>query len=1290
MLFSNEPLYTGGEDFRIMRLSATYGHGEGVVGNQGIASDTIMIVHSLSSPDKLYISYDNQEKTERLAPVDTDEGVKLRKVSNPKHLATRPALSQEMLARLFHLGLLTEKFFGNHPTDMEIVIKGETIYPVQARPVNRPELMPTYLDMRKIAALKESPLVARVPGEVLVVGEASMVMVDNPEKVLLKPLLEEAERVFKKDKHQLVVVGKQEPSNSHPVVNFSGLGMPCLYIPRLKEGQDLIARIDERHFLAADVQTATLYLWDSHSQDSIENFISKGFAVHPAKISLSLPGRATVPKSTAREVPQEVKDLLLAMRSATTREVALKALKDLQNHGWISQMVQRQGEIGEKLKTTPNALAQRQLSVLTGVQEQAMRAFDESREAFAVGDRLQPLFYAKVLETALSGSTFSTGLSQYALADVESIAASTERLIAYQQKLAHPAHFSEQLVQGYEQAPSSSIAEQWQKFLLGLEPLAEEAFSGKSSTVTKQELRQFNELQKVLADTDALPGWLLFSFSGIAGRDPQLILHTLLAEAPPASQQLMRSMAQERAGLLQKGRQLDRFADPKTFDEAYKELLNTVNPFVMRQPILSGMDDFLKWVNDLLGGQPPKKIDLAGHLSSSTAVQIVTLQTMEELVTLYDGAIKSLKMSAHFSAQEKVTKVKMMLFPYLDLLEGWATQLIRAGTIPMNRRDGFNSIKDYIDLIRGFLETNIDTAASQLDPSREFNVGAATMGSSAIFSTHYPETIEDLFTLIHQNLLVFLGKLNERVLALSKDIELPKILKNTMSQIKDNEKFLRVTALGVRVTSEEIEVRFNVPMRQHSGQLILNYNKATGLISLSAFFYGIENNRWDSLEGMAKLLSEAGILPLKYSTLLPLGLNFFWKETDENSVKFAIKEYFMMGKAILSNFENYFVDAYYRLKDHGFGAQWKSYLLNRSTPFEQEMISGYIYDSLVNDLSERVGEAFTDKIKTRLWSTSTLNDDKGRLIQSFRLALSNQASDRIEFQEEIERDLPGSALIVAKLGLLSHGGRVGRVREGSLGLFEELLVRGHTEPLGELINEWSAGNEQQRNALMSLFYSWINAGHLELVENYVRVGLINNDVNKQKIAEQIIPSLVYRGFLLKEGEALARGWHNDSIRFKRKLKKDILPLCGALLERGIAPDLSQIYAIQALEEGNPQCLLSFTQLLAKEPSEEIQQLALRAAIRWSSIDDYNAILSRNLFERLVDLEFKQSYPDALAAAIKGMDSTYSGRQSALELFDRLFSKNVGLEEVQKLLPKLLYPHGGSDLEQLVQKHQRTG
>ncbi|MBA3238049.1 MAG: hypothetical protein H0T62_06830, partial [Parachlamydiaceae bacterium] len=162
VLFTNEPLYVGHEKFRIMRLSATYGHGNGVVGSaERIPTDTYLLMQSESNPSRLYILSDIQPKTVRLGPVVTNNGIKLQKIKNPSEFVNRPALDDKMLARLFHFGLIGEMFFSEtsakrSPIDMEMVLKKDKIYPVQSRQINRPEQLPTYLDLRKVAELSKN------------------------------------------------------------------------------------------------------------------------------------------------------------------------------------------------------------------------------------------------------------------------------------------------------------------------------------------------------------------------------------------------------------------------------------------------------------------------------------------------------------------------------------------------------------------------------------------------------------------------------------------------------------------------------------------------------------------------------------------------------------------------------------------------------------------------------------------------------------------------------------------------------------------------------------------------------------------------------------------------------------------------------------------------------------------------------------------------------------------------------------------------------------------------------
>lgn len=65
-------------------------------------------------------------------------------------MPARPVLSQELLVRLYQWGVIGEKFFDDHPTDARSIGKGNTIYPVQARAINRPKLHTTFVDRKKL------------------------------------------------------------------------------------------------------------------------------------------------------------------------------------------------------------------------------------------------------------------------------------------------------------------------------------------------------------------------------------------------------------------------------------------------------------------------------------------------------------------------------------------------------------------------------------------------------------------------------------------------------------------------------------------------------------------------------------------------------------------------------------------------------------------------------------------------------------------------------------------------------------------------------------------------------------------------------------------------------------------------------------------------------------------------------------------------------------------------------------------------------------------------------------
>lgn len=364
----------------------------------------------------------------------------------------RPALSRTQIRQIFQYGVMMEAFFQDKATDIEGVIQGDQLYFVQARPVHRPTLAPTYLDLVK--AEDAGAMLQQIRGERLLLGKGSFLSISNRTEVLFAPSMLEAQKAFRKDQHRLLLVTTNtEPSNSHQVVNLSQWGVPCLYVTDPAETERLLARVDESHPLAACIQSATLALWDS-SKGKLEGFIAKGFTEHPAKIALSLPV-ASIP-SAPFSAPPEVRDLFFQLTMTRAQETALDRLEA---HPLRTGLKAKRQEIDEALAGTayPLKSPMRTLETLTALDTEVDRAFRETRAVYRSSGQQRRLLQAKILKTLMLSSpeAYAT-VGSYSLLDVAPLSASAKTLIAYQGALKHPAHFLDLVLDG-QQAPYPAI-----------------------------------------------------------------------------------------------------------------------------------------------------------------------------------------------------------------------------------------------------------------------------------------------------------------------------------------------------------------------------------------------------------------------------------------------------------------------------------------------------------------------------------------------------------------------------------------------------------------------------------------------------------------------------------------------------------------------------------------------------------------------------------------------------------------------------------------------------------------
>ncbi len=196
-------------------------------------------------------------------------------------------------------------------------------------------MLPTYLNRRKLSLAEAVPLLDSVQAETLVPGRASAFILKDADAVLIAPTLQEAEAAFNDKRHHLVIVQHSEPANSHPVVNFSNLGVPCLFASDGSATESLLQQVSADTPLVVCMQTSSIHLWDSQKAEP-NDYISSGFAVHPAKIAISLPATTLKRRQTTTpELPQEIKDLLISIRDAQSKDEIAGHLDQLEQQSWV-------------------------------------------------------------------------------------------------------------------------------------------------------------------------------------------------------------------------------------------------------------------------------------------------------------------------------------------------------------------------------------------------------------------------------------------------------------------------------------------------------------------------------------------------------------------------------------------------------------------------------------------------------------------------------------------------------------------------------------------------------------------------------------------------------------------------------------------------------------------------------------------------------------------------------------------------------------------------------------------
>lgn len=408
---------------------------------------------------------------------------------------------------------------------------------------------------------------------------------------------------------------------------------------------------------------------------------------------------------------------------------------------------------------------------------------------------------------------------------------------------------------------------------------------------------------KTYASTNLLELWLNTSFSTTweqaikaDSKEPVLTcLETLLAESQE-NKEAIQHILHKREIVSKWQAKIPEFQDKSKYTVLWKEFES----------------EFIAALQD------PKMVEVIANPEKSSRIErLLVLQLMQDAVEIYDQSIKAMKNNPAFmEGMDKFVQSEQfiqMLTPYLSLMKEWVNLIseeqmnkwyptnaiaqmskksilseigdafYRQSTIVKGIRHGMNSDFDQMSkyakrYIYGtfnyknpqpITEANaINMIASTLQEliltaSKDFNVASATIGSGASFERQFAIyardnkiSAEDLFTLSHQNIKFVLAYFQQQN-GLKME-QLPQTIQNVCLELQ-NRIDVKISGINMQLTTIEshhptLNIHYNIPLRNHSAQIKLSFNKDQNTVILSFDFYGY--NRLGRLEQMKTQLEQ--------------------------------------------------------------------------------------------------------------------------------------------------------------------------------------------------------------------------------------------------------------------------------------------------------------------------------------------------------------------------------------------------------------------------------------------------
>lgn len=1233
-------------------IQSAYGHNEGVV-NSIIPVDTYYVDKSKTIYPVI------RPKTHRMIP-DLDAQRSLKLVKNDEEIIHKPALSSSAIQTLKSFAQTLEKFY-NDTMDIEFVVDEteQKIYVVQARPIvhtsglarpsyiARPDSMPleNVLNGQSIGVAGGS--LRLVKG---IVQNNAIRLVKRSDQIIVARNIGEALSIYQNkeqtpnvDLIECIVIGKNAPATSHEATAFRSEGKPVIY---LEQWQKLDLWLKSPNTFVISPQQSLIIRWPGEInsvREMIKNELAnEGWVNYPIPLLLSLSARfAKRPAQKFKDIigsllrkddtvdsflkridpPTDFREAITTLKQGS-REEAERAIADIlktirfqlkQAHGGHN------GVLDESYRRRVALLFMYAIDVALNICPY-LDAHPEDKAMYQAR-----LFVIRILECIL--------FQKPRLGEIEDGMISTERIIkglSDEKGIRETKEITDpmtiKLMRFGNLALTDDLKNSWHDFI--------QKFMSTADVTAKNE---FVQLVLSLGSLGVLPIWLHTSFDQINKNgisNSATIANKLIDEFKKDGVFIAR-IAQKLEII--KSFNIGVFESPKNFETSWQTFQYDILDYFLSDEFMTALKN------------------------ASNLGKLIALGVMTKFVNdVFDLSIKAVTGSQQYKINDKLDKFHTMLKQYYKLFKTWML-LVPEGAIRYSPRSPLTS---YFDIIDGILNrqkyTDEDRKASNFDV-QSYTIGnGINIGGSAIAR---PKTLEDAFMIIHQCLLVTLNTLSAQ--AGIKEIVLPKKL------LQIRESFMKIRSkegkepvlIGAEFVDDTINFFYNLPLRDHSIQFTLSYQRDVDLINLTTRFFGDNMfRRWDDLAYISLLLNALELCKINNLEVMQSGVSFTL-QFDEGRCKQEIWEelqkmiLYSYGEKDLYGFQDRVINAYQKHMDVLKSLSTASSFVN-STDTRLQSIGLYLFIALVQDNRgiEQAKNAASDAV-----------------FRSFDVKIQDAGLKL--FKELVKKGQAFDDSISAASETFFKRNDMGG-KEPLMDLFKALFdkAQGFDSAINiasKAVFEFSDFSIQ--NSGFDLFKELFEKGQgLDAAIRAANNAVFNTADENLYAGLSLFEVLVVQGYGSKE--AIAAATHAVFKSNKPSVQYAGLKLIKALVEKNEAFDLAikaGLDAVIKIDNHNIQAMgFDLLKILFHKGQGYSESITLASKITNQRTDSPLLSVGLKLFQELV--ENGQGYDAAALAANQAVlkSNNLTIQEVGLDLFNALFAKGQGFSVAITLASKI--------------------